>query len=131
MTGNTMDIQLLTTHLSVSPQILVSEMQALSEAGFKSIICNRPDGEGPGQPRFAEIAAAASQYGLQAQYLPVESGNVLNEDGQAFGQLLSTLPGPVLAYCRTGMRSSTLWSLLQSGMTPQQQILEASQKVSE
>ena len=131
MTGNTMDIQLLTTHLSVSPQILVSEMQALSEAGFKSIICNRPDGEGPGQPRFAEIAAAASQYGLQAQYLPVESGNVLNEDGQAFGQLLSTLPGPVLAYCRTGMRSSTLWSLSQSGMTPQQQILEASQKVSE
>ena len=131
MTVNTMDIQLLTTHLSVSPQILVSEMQALSEAGFKSIICNRPDGEGLDQPRFAEIAAAASQYGLQAQYLPVESGNARNEDGQAFGQLLSTLPGPVLAYCRTGMRSSTLWSLLQSGMTPQQQILEASQKVSE
>jgi sulfide:quinone oxidoreductase len=47
MTVNTMDIQLLTAHLSVSPQILVSEMQALSEAGFKSIICNRPDGEGP------------------------------------------------------------------------------------
>lgn len=131
MTVNTMDIQLLTAHLSVSPQILVSEMQALSEAGFKSIICNRPDGEGPDQPRFSEIAAAASQYGLQAQYLPVESGNVRNEDGQAFGQLLSTLPGPVLAYCRTGMRSSTLWSLSQSGMTPQQQILEASQKVSE
>ena len=83
MTGNTMDIQLLTTHLSVSPQILVSDMQALSEAGFKSIICNRPDGEGPDQPRFAE------------------------------------------------MRSSTLWTLSQSGMTPQQQILEASQKVSE
>jgi sulfide:quinone oxidoreductase len=126
--GETMDIKALTPHLFISPQILVSEMQAVAEAGFKAIICNRPDGEGPDQPSFKEIEAAASQYGLQAQYLPAESGKVSDEDGKAFGQLLHTLPGPVLAYCRTGMRSTTMWALSQAGVTPLPQILEASQK---
>ena len=124
-----MDVKSITPQLSVSAQIWASEMQALSEAGFKAIICNRPDGEGPDQPSFAEIAAAASQFGLQAQYLPAESGKVRDEDGKTFGQLLNTLPGPVLAYCRTGMRSTTLWALSQAGVTPLPQILEAAQKI--
>jgi len=123
-----MDHKALTPHLSVSPQILVSDLPALAQAGFKAIICNRPDGEGPDQPSFQEIEAAAKQYGLQAQYLPAETGKVRDEDGKAFGQLLNTLPGPVLAYCRTGMRSTTMWALSQAGVTPLPQILEASQK---
>ena len=124
-----MDIKALTPNLSISPQILISEMQAVAEAGFKAIICNRPDGEGPDQPSFQEIEAAARQYGLQAQYLPAETGKVRDEDGKVFGQLLHTLPGPVLAYCRSGMRSTTMWALSQSGVTPLPQILEASTKV--
>lgn len=124
-----MDIKALTPNLSISPQIFIAEMNAVAQAGFKAIICNRPDGEGPDQPSFKEIEAAALQYGLQAQYLPAESGKVRDEDGTAFGQLLHTLPGPVLAYCRTGMRSTTLWALSQAGVTPLPQILEASQKV--
>jgi sulfide:quinone oxidoreductase len=123
-----MDIKKLTSNLSISPQVLMSEIQAIAQAGFKAIICNRPDGEGPDQPSFKEIEQAANQYGLQAKYLPAESGKVRDEEGQAFGQLLNTLPGPVLAYCRTGMRSTTLWALSQAGSTPLPQILEASQK---
>ena len=124
-----MDVKSITPTLSVSSQILASEMQAVNEAGFKAIICNRPDGEGSDQPSFKEIEAAASQYGLQAKYLPAESGKVRDEDGKAFGQLLNTLPGPVLAYCRTGMRSTTLWALSQAGVTPLPQILEVSKKI--
>lgn len=124
-----MDIKSLTPNLSISPQILVSDMRALADAGFKAVICNRPDGEGPDQPSFKEIEAAAHEFGLQAQYLPVESGKVRDEEGQTFGQLLNTLPGPVVAYCRTGMRSTTLWALSQAGVIPLPRILEASQKV--
>ncbi len=124
-----MDIKSLTPLLSISPQILIVEIKAVAQAGFKAIICNRPDGEGPDQPSFKEIEAAALQYGLQAQYLPAESGKVRDEDGKAFGQLLLTMPGPVLAYCRTGMRSTTMWALSQAGVTPLPKILEASQKV--
>jgi sulfide:quinone oxidoreductase len=123
-----MDIKTLTSNLSISPQVLVSEIPTIAQAGFKAIVCNRPDGEGPDQPSFKEIEQAANQYGLQAKYLPAESGKVRDEEGQAFGQLLNTLPGPVLAYCRTGMRSTTLWALSQAGSTPLPHILEASQK---
>ena len=97
-----MDIKSLTPNLSVSPQILASELQAVADAGFKALICNRPDGEGADQPSFDEIAQAAARLGLQARYLPAETGKVRDEDGKAFGALLHTLPGPVLAYCRTG-----------------------------
>lgn len=123
-----MDVKALTPHLSVGPQILASDIHAIAEAGFKALICNRPDGEGPDQPSFKEIEAAATQHGLQAKYLPAETGKVSDDDGKAFGQLLKTLPGPVLAYCRTGMRSTTMWALSQAGVTPLPHILEASQK---
>ena len=123
-----MDIKNLTPNLGVSAQILASDLPALADAGFKSLICNRPDGEGPDQPSFAEIAQAAGRLGLQASYLPAETGKVRDEDGRAFGALLHTLPGPVLAYCRTGMRSTTMWALSQAGATPLPQILEASRK---
>ncbi len=123
-----MDIKNLSPNLAVSAQILASDLQALAEAGFKSLICNRPDGEGSDQPNFAEIAQAAALLGMQASYLPAETGKVRDEDGRAFGALLHTLPGPVLAYCRTGMRSTTMWALSQAGTTPLPHILEASRK---
>lgn len=101
----------ITPLLSVSEQIQPEDVAALSAAGFKSVICNRPDGEGADQPGFAEIESAAKLSGLAAAYLPVISGKVSDEDAQAFGNLLDILPKPVFAYCRTGTRSATLWAL--------------------
>ena len=97
--------------LSVSEQIRPEDVAVLFAAGFKSIVCNRPDGEGPDQPDFAEIEAAAKAAGIVAAYLPVVSGQIGDEDAAAFGSLLDSLPKPVLAFCRTGTRSATLWSL--------------------
>lgn len=97
--------------LSVSEQIKPDDIPAIAALGFKSILCNRPDGESADQPVFAEIDAAARAAGLVAAYQPVVSGNVGDEDAVAFGKLLDTLPKPIFAYCRTGTRSTTLWSL--------------------
>ena len=110
-----MDIKKLTTGLSVSPQIVASDLQSLKDAGFRAIICNRPDGEGADQPTFDEIAAAAKKVGLETTYIPIVAGKVTDEDADAFNTALTELPGPVLAYCRTGTRSATLWSLGQAG----------------
>ena len=55
------------------------------KAGYKTIICNRPDGEGNDQPLFHEIEEAATRAGLAAHYLPVESGKVSDDDAEAFG----------------------------------------------
>ena len=121
-----MDIKKIDKEISVSPQIAPSDLQALAEAGFKAVICNRPDGEGNDQPLFHEIEEAAQAAGLSAHYLPVETGKVGDEDAEHFGELLDSLPKPVLAYCRSGTRSVTLWSLSRGGKLPLPDILSAS-----
>jgi len=101
------------------------DMQVIKDAGFKAIICNRPDGEGADQPTFQEIANAAKEFGLDAVYQPIVAGKVSDDDAVAFGNALDTLPGPVLAYCRTGTRSATLWSLSQASTLSVADILAA------
>jgi len=120
-----MEIKTLTAGLSVSAQILPTDIQAIKDAGFRAIICNRPDGEGADQPTFEEIAKAARKAGIDTANLPVVSGKVTDEDAKAFDKTLSALPGPVLAYCRTGTRSATLWSLAQAGQRSLADILAA------
>ncbi|WP_299483570.1 bifunctional protein tyrosine phosphatase family protein/NAD(P)/FAD-dependent oxidoreductase [uncultured Roseibium sp.] len=101
--------------LSVSPQIKPEDLADIAQSGFRSIICNRPDGEGADQPTFEEIETAAGKFGIETHYLPIVAGKVRDEDAAEFGDLLKRLPKPVFAYCRTGTRSATLWSLSQAG----------------
>ncbi|WP_099827115.1 bifunctional protein tyrosine phosphatase family protein/NAD(P)/FAD-dependent oxidoreductase [Oceaniglobus indicus] len=122
-----MDAKKISTRLSVSPQITPDDVAELKARGFRSIICNRPDGEGADQPSFTEIAAVAGQHGLEARYIPIEGGMVSDADATAFGDALDEMPGPTLAYCRTGTRSATLWSLNAAGNRPVADILAATQ----
>ena len=121
-----MDIKVLTSSLSVSGQISAADLPEISQAGFKSVICNRPDGEGADQPGFSEIQEIAAREGLVMRYLPAESGKVTDEQGAAFGQLMAELPKPILAYCRTGMRSATMWALASAGTLSLPQIIDTS-----
>ncbi len=120
-----MDLKTLTAGLSVSAQIFPADMEAIKKAGFRAIICNRPDGEGADQPTFQEIASEAKKEGLEAVYLPIVSGKVSDDDAAAFDKAMTELPGPVLAYCRTGTRSATLWSLAQASQQSVADILAA------
>jgi uncharacterized protein (TIGR01244 family) len=86
----------------------------IARQGYKSIINNRPDGEaGPQQPLNAEIEMAAKSLGLNYAYLPVVSGQITLEQAQEMARLLETMPGPVLAFCRSGARSTNLYMLAQ------------------
>jgi sulfide:quinone oxidoreductase len=123
---DTMDIRTLTPEIAVSPQVRPDDLPAIAQAGYRAIICNRPDGEGADQPGFAEIERAAREQGLVARYLPAESGKVSDEQGRQFGQMLEALPRPVLAYCRTGMRSTTMWALSQASRRTVPDILQRS-----
>ncbi|WP_377506828.1 TIGR01244 family sulfur transferase [Octadecabacter sp. R77987] len=109
-----MDLRAINATLSVSPQILARDLQKIADQGYRAVVCNRPDGEGADQPTFEEIEAAAKAVGLEARYVPVVAGKVLDTDADAFGAAMDQLPKPVLAYCRTGTRSATLWSLSQA-----------------
>ncbi|MEQ9694441.1 TIGR01244 family sulfur transferase [Shimia sp. SDUM112013] len=120
-----MEARKISDQISVSPQILPDDVKTIAEMGFRSIICNRPDGEGADQPTFEEVEAAARQLGLECKYLPVVSGKVQDEDAAAFGTAMMELPGPIFAYCRTGTRSATLWSLAQAATMQPSDILAA------
>ena len=123
-----MDIRPLTAELSVAPQIAITDLREIANAGFRSVICNRPDEESPEHPSFGEIERAAVECGLQLRYLPAEPGKVSDPQGAAFAKLMAELPKPVLAFCRTGMRSTTLWALTQAGSMPFPQIIERASK---
>jgi sulfide:quinone oxidoreductase len=109
-----MQLHALTPTLSVAPQIAAADIDTLASHGFRAVICNRPDGEGADQPNFAEIERACAAAGLEAAYLPVVSGKVQDKDAVAFAALMDRLPKPVLAFCRTGTRSTTLWALAEA-----------------
>ena len=99
---------------SVSGQISPEDVAEIAKAGFKSIICNRPDGEQPGQPTFAEIETAASALGLEARYIPVIPGQAGPDEVEAFAAAIKEMPKPLLAYCRSGARSNMMFQLAQS-----------------
>lgn len=118
----------LTEEISVAAQIGPSDVAGLAASGFKSILCNRPDGEAADQPPFREIAEAAGAAGLEARYLPVTSGMVSAADAAALGAALAELPKPVLAYCRSGMRSTLIWALSQGGLRPAEDIVDIARR---
>ena len=110
-----MTVKALSPNVSVSSQLNAEEAAAARHDGFRSIIGNRPDGEAPGQPNWAEIEAAAREAGLKTRHIPV-SGNAIDDVAVAeFAQALETLPKPVLAYCGSGRRSAILWALSNNG----------------
>ncbi len=104
-----MNIRPVAQGFSVSPQILPSDLPDIKAKGFRSIICNRPDREEPGQPSFAEVATAAAAIGIEARHIPVKPDAISTDDVAAFGRAIKELPGPVLGYCRSGARAATLW----------------------
>jgi sulfide:quinone oxidoreductase len=118
----------LTDALSIASQISAADVETLAAQGFKAIVCNRPDGEGSDQPSYAEVEKAARSAGLAMRWVPVTSGKVTDENVSTFASALDALPKPVLAYCRTGTRSASLWALSESGKRSPTEILALASK---
>lgn len=121
-----MEMKILSPELAVAPQIDPSNVPMIAAAGFKTIICNRPDGEGEGQTPFREIESAANSCNIVTRYLPVVSGKISDNDVREFSEATHELPGPRLAYCRTGTRSASLWALSEASGRSLPEILLAS-----
>ena len=108
-------LQRLSETVAVAGQLAPEQMAEAAAAGYRSVINNRPDFEGgPSQPSSASIEAAAHAAGLEYAHLPV-AGNYQSEAEIArFGELLASMPAPVLAFCRSGARSGRLWQAAQA-----------------
>ncbi|ESY66538.1 TIGR01244 family sulfur transferase [Mesorhizobium opportunistum] len=108
-----MEYREISEDYSVSGQIQPEDAAAIKEAGFKSVICNRPDDEQPGQPSADTVKAAVEAAGLAFRYIPVISGQITAENVEDQAEALDELEGPVFAYCRSGARCTNLYGLIQ------------------
>ena len=113
---NAPTVQQLSADLCVSGQLDVSAMAWAAQAGFKSVINNRPDFEGgPDQPTSAAMQAAALVAGLRYAFLPVSPAVQTPQEIARFAELLDEMPRPILAYCRSGARSGKLYRAATGG----------------
>jgi sulfide:quinone oxidoreductase len=94
----------LSPDLAASPQLSVADIAEAQAAGFRSILCDRPDGEAADQPTFAHIAAEAARLGLESRYAPIASVRLTDAEVAAFKTAFTELPKPILAYCGSGRR---------------------------
>ncbi|WP_375056899.1 TIGR01244 family sulfur transferase [Zobellella sp. DQSA1] len=109
-----MDIRQVNASFAVADQVTEADLPQLKAQGFGTLICNRPDGEVDGQPGAEMLAARARELGFDWHWIPISSGNFTPEAVMAFDQVLAATGQPVLAFCRSGTRSITLWALAQS-----------------
>ena len=111
-----MNIMQLSSRFSATGQISEGDLAKIAAKGFKSVINNRPDGEGgPEQPKSADLAIAAEAVGLIYRYIPVVSGSITQQNIDSFAEACENLDGPTLLFCQSGARSTMLLYL--SGMS--------------
>lgn len=109
-----MDARVITPRYSVSPQISAEDLPAIVAAGFKTVICNRPDEEVPPSHQAEAIRAAVESAGLRFELLPLTHQTMTAENVARQRELYEGCEGPVLAYCASGTRCSVVWALSQA-----------------
>jgi uncharacterized protein (TIGR01244 family) len=123
-----MHIRPLTDDFAVSPQLRPADVAEAAAQGYTTIINNRPDGEGWGQPKNADIEASALALNLNYYHLPISLRGLTPEQVQDQARITETSKGPILAFCNTGTRSATVWALTQAGKMDADAIIEAAAK---
>jgi len=109
-----------TPEFATLPQIGIDDLATIAAAGFKTVINNRPDGEGgASQPTSTQLAEAAQAQGLAYVHLPVTSGNITEDNRADFSRLIAEMPKPIVAFCRSGTRSTHLFMMTRSMSTSQ------------
>ena len=120
-----MQINYLSPHYSVAPQIAVADVATIAEAGFKSVICNRPDQENLETHQIAAIKAEVIAAGLEFAENVFAPSTFGPDKIQRQSELLQELPSPVLAYCASGTRCSIVWAFAHASSMDIDSILTA------
>ncbi|AXJ97325.1 MULTISPECIES: TIGR01244 family sulfur transferase [Pseudomonadota] len=104
----------ITPSFSAAPQLTRDDVAAAAQAGFRSIVSSRPNGEEQGQPSAHEMARIAEEHGLAFAHVPIVPGKATDADADRMKEALTALPGPTLGFCRSGTRAATLWALAEA-----------------
>ncbi|WP_417270435.1 beta-lactamase hydrolase domain-containing protein [Celeribacter sp.] len=106
-----MKIKRINGMFTIATQLELSKIARLAERGYKTIICNRPDGESMDQPQFSEIEAEAQRVGMRVCYIPIKRSGPTPTNHADFAKAIDTLPHPTVAYCSSGARAALMWTL--------------------
>ena len=123
-----MQINTLSEDYSVSAQIDVSDVPSIVQAGFKSVICNRPDQENPEPRQTGAIKAAVQAAGMEFAENVFDSSSFGPDKIEQQAELLAQLPSPVFAYCASGNRCTIVWAFAQAGRIATDHILDATSR---
>lgn len=110
--------------LAISAQLTAENFETIAAQGYGAVINNRPDGEQGDYLNARDAQAEAQAHGLQYVHIPVSPTQMTDEAVGLFKAALSALPGPVVAHCGTGKRSTAMWALCQVGEINADEILE-------
>lgn len=116
------DFRKLAEGIYASPQITPRDVESAAALGVRLVINNRPEGEADDQTPGTAIEAAAHAAGMDYVAIPVTMQTLSDLYVTAMLDALDRAAGPVLAYCRSGTRSTLLWALARAkaGGDPQQ-----------
>lgn len=109
-----MQLRPLTDHITLADQLTESDLVEIVTAGFKTVICNRPDEEGEAHLPASEAQAMLEANDVEFHYLPVNGAAITDQDVVNHNALLAGASAPILTYCRTGTRCAKLWALGQA-----------------
>jgi sulfide:quinone oxidoreductase len=113
--------------LSAAGKLDRADIEALADAGVKTIINNRPDGEDPGQLPAADARKLAESRGIAYHHIPFTAATLTKAEVDAFAATLASAKGPIVAHCRSGTRSTLVWALtrMREGADPMALIAQA------
>lgn len=120
-----MEIRHLTPTYAVSPQIAPEDVAAIRAAGFVAVIDNRPDMEVPADLQASRMRATVEAAGMTFVINPVIGGAITMEAVSGQRSAIDAAPGPVLAYCASGNRSSIVWALAHADRLPVDDLIAA------
>lgn len=106
-----MKLQEIDQGVFVCGQLTVDFVDELAQQGFKTIVCNRPDGEEPDQPSFAVIEQRARKHNIKVFFIPVTPLNIEKQNIDDMHMVLANCDYPLVAYCKTGGRATALYQL--------------------
>lgn len=120
-----MDIRPIAEGYAVTPQIAPEDVPEIAAQGFTTVICNRPDAEVPHELGADVLRVAVEAAGLTFVANPMAGGGLTMDHITAQRAALDAAPGPVLAYCASGNRSTILWALANAGRRPTAELVQA------
>lgn len=104
----------LTDSILVAPQISLADVAEAAKAGVTLVINNRPEDESPDQTPGSDIETAVRAAGMDYLAIPVTHAGFAEWQVSAMAEALENADGKILAYCRSGTRSTLLWALARS-----------------